>query len=96
MHSGASFATGLGARTLRDFLRGRMYEQFELNVVRISKDQRRTPGGVHDPGVSHTATVEMLNPVLQLFTVRHLQREVIEPNATLVELLLPSPFVRHH
>jgi hypothetical protein len=38
-------------------LRTRMYEEFELDVVRVSEDDGRTPCGVHDPGMSDAQSV---------------------------------------
>ena len=59
-----SVRSALLGQTLGDFPRSGMHKQFELDVVRISEDHGRTPGRVDDPGVSHTATVEMFHPAL--------------------------------
>lgn len=59
---------------------------FELNVVRVTEsDYARIIDGF-DSGVRDTELIERINPLVQIGSFPHVQREVIQANPSLIEL----------
>jgi hypothetical protein len=86
----------VGSDKVGRFVLGRVDEELQLDVVRISKHDGGSVVVLDDSRMRYLVDIEMGDPALELGAVTDAKRQVIESDATLAEFLGWAIVVRHH